>query len=114
VLSGEDDVSLRADGGKKPERRERIATPGATLSEGLTTNQQALLAALKARRLELARQERQPAYVIFPDRTLVDMCVKRPRSLAEMAGVHGVGEAKLARYGDTFLDVVRSVGSDHE
>ena len=111
VLSGEDDVSLRADGGKKPERRERIATSGATLSEGLTTNQQALLAALKARRLELAKQERQPAYVIFPDRTLVDMCVKRPRSLAEMGEVHGVGEAKLARYGATFLEVIRAMNA---
>ena len=46
--------------------------------------------------------------VIFPDRTLVDMCVKRPRNLAEMGEVHGVGEAKLARYGNTFLEVVRS------
>ncbi len=108
VLSGEEDVSLRADGGKKPTRAERIATPGATLAEGLTTNQQALLAALKARRLELARQERQPAYVIFPDRTLVDICMKWPCTLAEMAEVHGVGEAKLARYGAIFLEVVAS------
>ena len=106
VLSGEEDVSLRADTGKKPERAERIAVPA--LAEGLTIDQQKLFAALKARRLELARQERQPAYVIFADRTLVDMAVQRPTTRAKMAGVHGVGEAKLARYGDTFLEVVRA------
>ena len=106
MLSGEEDVSLRADTGKKPERAERIAVPA--LAEGLTIDQQKLFAALKARRLELARQERQPAYVIFADRTLVDMAVQRPTTRAKMAGVHGVGEAKLARYGDTFLEVVRA------
>jgi ATP-dependent DNA helicase RecQ len=52
--------------------------------------------------------------VIFPDRTLVDMCMKQPRSLAEMGEVHGVGEAKLARYGATFLEVVRSTRSPED
>ena len=104
VLSGEDDVLLRLDTAQRPP--ERIAAPA--LSAGLTSAQQNLFAALKARRLELARQERQPAYVIFPDRTLIDMAQKRPMTMAQMGEVHGVGESKLARYGQTFLEIVRA------
>ena len=65
-----------------------------------------LLAALKARRRALAEAARVPAYVIFPDRTLIEMAQRRPRSLDEMAGITGVGAAKLERYGGTFLAVI--------
>ena len=47
-----------------------------------------------------------PAYVIFADRTLIDMAEKRPATLDEMLDVHGVGERKLARYGDAFLETL--------
>jgi ATP-dependent DNA helicase RecQ len=73
----------------------------------LTARQQQLFAALKARRLDLARSERQPPYVIFHDRSLIDMAQKHPLTLDEMSKVHGVGEAKLARYGALFLEVLR-------
>jgi ATP-dependent DNA helicase RecQ len=48
-----------------------------------------------------------PAYVILPDRSLIDMAKRKPTTTAEMAGVHGVGESKLARYGEAFLEVIR-------
>lgn len=67
---------------------------------------QALLSRLKQKRLELARAEQVPAYVIFPDRTLIDMAERRPQSLAAMGEVHGVGAAKLSRYGEVFLEVI--------
>ena len=51
-----------------------------------------------------------PAYVIFPDRTLIDMARRKPTIGGQMAAVHGVGEAKLARYGEVFLQVIR----DHQ
>ena len=106
VLKGEADVALRVDAGQKPESEERMrVAPSA--AAGLTIDAQSLFAALKARRLELARAERSPAYVIFADRSLVDMANLRPRDLDEMRMVHGVGEAKLTRYGDTFLQVIR-------
>ena len=48
-----------------------------------------------------------PAYVILPDRSLIDMARRKPATPAEMAQVHGVGELKLARYGEEFLEVIR-------
>ncbi|MCB1540891.1 MAG: DNA helicase RecQ [Rhodoblastus sp.] len=65
-----------------------------------------VLSVLKRKRLELAREEGVPAFVIFADRTLIDMSEKRPATLEEMLGVHGVGQRKLARYGDAFLEAL--------
>jgi ATP-dependent DNA helicase RecQ len=56
----------------------------------------------------LAKEQAVPAYVIFPDRTLVDMARTKPRTAADLARVHGVGEAKLRRYGEVFLGVIRA------
>ena len=62
-----------------------------------------LLAGLKALRTRLAAAEGVPAYVVFADRSLIEMASKRPASRDEMAEIHGVGQAKLARFGDIFL-----------
>jgi ATP-dependent DNA helicase RecQ len=67
-----------------------------------------LLAALKATRVAIARAESQPAYVVFPDRTLIEMAATRPRTLDELAKLHGVGTVKLARYGAAFLSVIHA------
>ena len=67
-----------------------------------------LLAALKEKRIEIARAESVPAYIVFSDRTLADMAVRRPATLDALARVRGVGEMKLGRYGDRFLSVIRS------
>jgi DNA helicase-2/ATP-dependent DNA helicase PcrA len=63
--------------------------------------------ALRAWRLERARGQAVPAYVVFPDRTLAEMAVRRPRTLAAMGDIKGVGPAKLDRYGQLFLDALR-------
>jgi ATP-dependent DNA helicase RecQ len=44
---------------------------------------------------------------VFADKSLIDMARRRPATLAEMRQVHGMGDAKLARYGETFLEIVR-------
>ena len=67
----------------------------------------ALLAALKALRMKLARERQVPAYVIFSDRTLIDMAERRPRDLNAFAQVHGVGAAKLKDFGTMFLDAIK-------
>ena len=67
-----------------------------------------LLRALKARRTELARANKVPSYVIFPDRTLIQIAAARPETIEDMAGIHGVGERKLEKYGEAFLAVVRA------
>ena len=66
-----------------------------------------LLAALKRKRLELAQERGVPAYVIFADRSLEDMAVRRPATTDEFAEVKGVGKTKLRGFGRTFMDVVR-------
>ena len=65
--------------------------------------------ALRQLRRQFADTEGVPAYVIFADATLKDMLRRRPGTLAEMAEVNGVGEHKLARYGQAFLDLLLSL-----
>ncbi|MGR3540262.1 MAG: DNA helicase RecQ [Hasllibacter sp.] len=99
ILKGEEGVTLRRDA--LAERRRRPAVKQLVAEED-----EALLSALKARRRALAEEQRVPAYVIFPDRTLIEMAETRPSTLDEMARIGGVGAKKLASYGDAFLEVV--------
>ena len=71
----------------------------------------ALLARLKTLRGEIARADKVPAYVVFPDRTLAEFALRRPRTLAMMGDVRGVGPAKLEKYGERFLAAVREGGT---
>jgi len=98
VLKGERAVTLRRDVLKAVHR----AAPAAMVSE----ESEPLLAALKAERRRLAEAASVPAYVIFPDRTLIEMAERRPADLDAMAGISGVGAKKLERYGATFLSVI--------
>ena len=65
-----------------------------------------LFAALKSLRLRIAKQRAVPAYLIFSDRTLLEMASLRPRSREEMAEVNGVGSTKLHEFGDMFLSAI--------
>jgi ATP-dependent DNA helicase RecQ len=66
----------------------------------------ALFQALRQKRTEIARTQNVPPYVIFHDRTLIELAAARPASRIEMADVPGVGETKLNRYGPAFLAVI--------
>jgi ATP-dependent DNA helicase RecQ len=68
----------------------------------------ALFEALRAHRLTLARAQGVPPYVVASDRTLREIAVARPRTMAELLAVHGIGEAKADRYGAGLLAVVAS------
>ncbi|MCG6933490.1 MAG: DNA helicase RecQ [Gallionella sp.] len=101
VLRGEQSLWLRRDikpAKRGAQSRDRQALAGA--------DDDPLWVALKAKRMELARQQGVPPYVIFHDSTLLDMLKRRPVTLDEMAEVSGVGQAKLARYGEAFLGVL--------
>ena len=89
-------------------RRDTIrATPARSPAKMLVCEEDApLLSALKAKRRSLAEEARVPAYVVFTDRTLIEMAEKRPSSLDEMARISGVGATKLERYGNAFVEVV--------
>ncbi len=66
----------------------------------------AVYEALRARRTELAREADVPAYVIAPDRTLMELAMVLPRSLHEVAAVHGMGPARIAAYGEVLLGII--------
>ena len=61
---------------------------------------------MRALRRRLADQENVPAYVVFSDAVLREMASRRPKNEVELLAVPGVGQAKLARYGGVFLDVL--------
>jgi ATP-dependent DNA helicase RecQ len=67
---------------------------------------QQLFEALREHRLQLARDEAVPAYVVASDRTLRDLASNRPRTIAELSAVFGMGPARVAKYGQGFLEVV--------
>lgn len=65
-----------------------------------------LFAKLKARRLALAKEQNLPPYLIFHDKTLMAMVQAKPRTLDEMRQISGLGEAKLKKYGQVFLEIL--------
>jgi ATP-dependent DNA helicase RecQ len=101
VLKGEQAVALREE---SPRKRERERTGrGAAAPTRLASADQPAFDALRALRAQLAREQSVPAYVIFHDATLRAIAERRPRSLAELGTVTGVGGAKLERYGAQVL-----------
>jgi ATP-dependent DNA helicase RecQ len=99
ILRGEANITLRRDTVEK-------ARPGYTVKTQVADEDASLLSALKAKRRALAEAAGAPAYVIFPDRTLIEMAEKRPMTLDEMMGITGVGAKKLESYGALFLSVI--------
>ncbi len=102
VLRGEQEVWLRRDADPVKRRAQR----GERKSRDIGSNDDPLWQALRAKRMELAREQGVPPYVILHDSTLVEILNRRPLTLDEMAQIGGVGQAKLAKYGDAFLQVV--------
>jgi ATP-dependent DNA helicase RecQ len=107
VLKGEDKITLRRDTLKPARKRARATANASALADGATGDPE-LFEALRKRRSELAKEQRVAAYVVFADKTLIDMVRLKPRTVSEMAMVHGVGEAKLRQYGQVFLDAIRA------
>ncbi|MEW9918110.1 DNA helicase RecQ [Marimonas sp. MJW-29] len=91
-------------------RKDSIATAAANRRpavKAMVSDEDApLLSALKAKRRALAEAAKVPAYIIFTDRTLIEMAETRPRNLDAMARIGGVGAKKLDTYGKAFLEVI--------
>lgn len=109
VLQGERRVFLKraksSPGQKNMAGREKKGS-GMRKSDILNSRGLALFEQLRGLRTQIAREENVPPYIIFTDKTLVDMCVKLPFSRADMMKVSGVGENKYARYGERFLSAI--------
>lgn len=99
ILRGEETITLRRDTIRK-------ALSGPVVRALVSDEAAPLLSALKAKRRALAEAARVPAYVIFPDRTLIEMAETCPQTLDQMAHVSGVGAKKLESYGAAFLQVI--------
>jgi ATP-dependent DNA helicase RecQ len=67
-----------------------------------------LLERLRALRSGIARAEQVPAYVVFADRTLMEMAVRRPKSPYALGEIKGVGPVKIEKYGERFLELLRA------
>jgi ATP-dependent DNA helicase RecQ len=93
-------------------KRERIRAGVAAKSDAadlVTSPADAqLLERLRALRSGIAREDKVPAYVVFPDRTLMEMAVRRPKSPYALGEIKGVGPMKIEKYGERFLEVLRS------
>ncbi|MBT2506433.1 DNA helicase RecQ [Streptomyces sp. ISL-98] len=115
VLSREREVRLRKEAKPVPaaraakgERKAKAAAANADLSAEAVP----VFEALRAWRAEQAREQGVPAYVIFHDATLREIATRRPGSVAELGGVAGLGEKKLATYGEGVLGVLGALGSE--
>lgn len=75
--------------------------------DSLTSSGFKLFDKLKELRLEIAREEKMPPYIIFNDKTLIDMCAKMPTTKSDMLNVSGVGENKYGKYGERFIVVIK-------
>ena len=104
VLRGEETVMLRKDALTR-RARDRKA-PRTRAVAGLGPEDEELFEALRAKRGELARARGVPAYVIFPDVTLIDIAQRKPQTLDAFAECHGVGAKKLESFGSAFLEIV--------
>jgi ATP-dependent DNA helicase RecQ len=105
VYRGERQVTVRAEP-PRPERQRR-ARRGREPAAAMSGDDQPLFEALRAWRGRAAKAQGVPPYVIFHDRTLAEIAAARPGSRAALERIAGVGESKLARYGEAVLEVVR-------
>jgi ATP-dependent DNA helicase RecQ len=90
-------------------RSDRTEKSTATIT--LAPDDQKLFESLKALRLNLARAHNLPPYIIFHDKTLMSMAQRRPIYRDSLAQIPGVGQSKLEKYGDAFIDVIRNAAS---
>ena len=91
---------------KKKEKRSRL--PKSAVGE-LSEEDEPLFQKLRTLRLEIAREEKIPPYMVFSDKTLIHMCILKPGSEEEMLNVTGVGRHKYEKYGKRFIDAVQNL-----
>lgn len=93
--------------GDKARSKSRSKAP----TENLSAAEAVFLGQLKELRQRLAKERSVPAYVIFPDRSLIEMAQRQPKNTAEFAEIHGVGESKLRKFSVPFLEVIANASS---
>ena len=89
----------------KPKRRSPM--------DALTSAGLELFSQLRQLRFDTAQREGLPPYVVFGDKSLVDMCLRAPRRAEDMLGIYGMGERKYEKYGAAFFAVIDAYRADH-
>ena len=102
LLSGEESLRLREV--TRTSKKTRVRADKILLD----ASDQPLFDALRALRKDLADENSVPPFVIFHDKTLLEMVSEQPNNLAEMADINGVGENKLSRFGEAFVSVIQT------
>ena len=101
-------VIMRTYEEKEPDKKKKIQKAVRKRStDALTSAGYDLFEVLRKLRLEIAKEESMPPYIIFSDKTLIDMCVKKPSDEEEMLNVSGVGANKFKKYGQRFLEEIQ-------
>lgn len=98
---------------EEKEKRVRSRNAGKRSTDALTSAGYQLFERLRQLRLMIAKEEKMPPYIIFNDKTLIDMCAKTPENRQEMLDVSGVGERKFSKYGQRFLDEITQFVSEN-
>jgi ATP-dependent DNA helicase RecQ len=110
VLRGQRALELRRD--PAPARGRRPAKAQAAASGTLeTAADRELFEALRTKRRELAKAHGLAPFMVFPDRTLLELALRKPTQLAALGTIHGIGQAKLERWGEDFVAVIRRFGT---
>jgi len=108
LLRGEIKVEMAL---PRRQTEKKKATRGATPA-AVAESDQELFEALRVLRREIAEQIGKPPYVVFGDKSLIDMATKRPRTPEEFLEINGVGQHKLEKYGENFLAVIEKIRAD--
>lgn len=90
------------------------SSTGKKSTDSLTSAGYELFERLKALRMIIAREEGMPPYIVFSDKTLIDMCEKLPLNAEAMLEVSGVGQNKLMKYGQRFVNEIDTFVKEHK
>lgn len=116
VLSGETAITMKM--AKEQEHPAKVKTDRKVRkgqmpsSMEFSEKEESLFERLRTLRMEIARKEKVPPYLVFSDKTLTHMCILKPGTKEEMLQVSGVGEYKFEKYGKQFLEIMRPKGED--
>ena len=105
VLEGDTVLVMKMAREREKREKNEVKTKQKLFGAGqLQAKDESLFLKLRALRTEIAREERVPPYIVFSDKSLIHMCILKPKTKAEMLKVTGVGEFKYEKYGERFLN----------
>lgn len=110
-MAKEQEKKIGASSSAKGSRKKKGAA-GWAAGDGFTDKDESLFEKLRTLRMEIAREEKVPPYIVFSDKTLTHMCILKPLNKAQMMEVSGVGEFKYKKYGERFLQCIKEFAGE--